>query len=100
MPTKETTLEQVLQPFKGKTPDQIADMIGGLGIKGRLGTTYGCPMALLLDGMHLGRFVIGRAWIARRAGSRIERRSTPENIKVFIRKIRSRTISDIDRSAA
>lgn len=33
-----------------------------------MGTTYGCPMALLLDNAFTGEFVIGRTYIVRRSG--------------------------------
>lgn len=79
-------LQDVLATFAGKTPDQIAEAVGKHGIKGRMGTTYGCPMALLLDSVSTGRYVIGRRYIARVCGKKIERARTPDNIAVFVRK--------------
>lgn len=79
-------LDDVLEQFKGKTADDIATMVRKRGIKGRMGTTYGCPMALLLDGAHTGQFVIGRKYIVRRSGGKIQKARTPEQVAVFVRK--------------
>ena len=81
-----TKLDDVLSQFSGKKPDEIAEIVKRRGIKGRMGTTYGCPMALLLHGITTGDFVIGRKYIARRSGNNIDRAITPKNIADFIRK--------------
>lgn len=81
-----STLDDVMVQFEGKTPDQIADMVRLHKIKGRMGTTYGCPMALLLDGISTGAYVIGRRYIARRSGKTIEKKRTPVNVATFVRK--------------
>lgn len=79
-------LEDVLSQFKDQTADQIAATIKRRGIKGRMGTTYGCPMALLLNGIETGSFVIGRKYIVRRSGKVIQKVRTPREISVFMRK--------------
>lgn len=79
-------LEQVLVRFRGMTPDQIAEEVKKHEIKGRMGTTYGCPMALLLKHEHSGIFVIGRKYIVRRSGDVIEQARTPKNLATFIHK--------------
>ena len=81
-----TKLNDALAHFQHKTPDQIAEIVKRNKIKGRMGTTYGCPMALLLDHTSTGSFVIGRKYIVRRSGKVIEKVRTPENIATFVRK--------------
>lgn len=81
-----STLTDVVDQFKGKTPDAIAAMIAKRGIKGRMGTTYRCPMALLLDGVSTGSYIIGRKFIVRRSGKTIEKVRTPENMSIFVRR--------------
>lgn len=53
-------LEDVVSQFKGKSADEIAQMVRRRGIKGRMGTTQRCPMALLMSGVSTGDYVIGR----------------------------------------
>jgi hypothetical protein len=79
-------LDHALEQFHGKTADQIAEIVRRRGIKGRMGTTSKCPMALLLDSQASGKFVIGRQYIARRSGSRIEKARTPVNVAQFMRR--------------
>ena len=79
-------LVDILEQFRGKSPDQIAETIRRRGIKGRSGTTHVCPMALLLRGQSTGDFVIGRKYIARRSGTKIEKVHTPANISTFVRR--------------
>lgn len=79
-------LVDILGQFKGKSPDDIAAMVKRRGIKGRMGTTHRCPMALLLDGISTGQYMIGRKYIARRSGETIEKARTPENLSTFVRK--------------
>jgi hypothetical protein len=79
-------LSDVLEQFRGKNADEIAAMVKRRGIKGRMGTTYGCPMALLLNQARHGEFVIGRKYVVRRSGDRIEKQRTPRNIEAFVRK--------------
>lgn len=81
-----TDLADVLEQFKGKTPDDIAAMVKRRGIKGRAGTTYKCPMALLLNGAFTGDYVIGRKYIVRRSGHAIQQVATPKNVAQFVRK--------------
>lgn len=80
------SLSNTLSMMRGKTPDQIAEMGKRRGIRGRMGTTYGCPMALLLGGENTGDFVIGRRYIVRRSGKNIERTRTPASVAAFVRK--------------
>lgn len=80
------SLENTLATLRGKSPDQIAEVVKRRGIRGRMGTTYGCPMALLLGGENTGDFVIGRRYIVRRSGSKIEKTRTPANVAAFVRK--------------
>ena len=86
MPKKVTTLTTMLEEYQGKKADEIAEIVKRRGIKGRMGTTYGCPMALLLKGTHTGQYIIGRRYIVRRSGTTIEKSRTPENVSTFIRK--------------
>ena len=79
-------LDDVLEQFRGLKPDDIAAMVKRRGIKGRMGTTYGCPMALLLDGQSTGTYVIGRRYIVRRSGRAVEKSRTPDNVRSFVRK--------------
>lgn len=81
-----SVLREIVQQFEGKTPDQIAEVVRKHKIKGRMGTTYKCPMALLLDGISTGRYVIGRRYIARQSGASIERVRTPDGVAAFVRK--------------
>lgn len=81
-----TMLKDELRHYVGKTPDQIAATVKRRGIKGRMGTTYGCPMALLLNGEGGGAHVIGRRFIVRRSGKNIEKIRTPDNVAAFMRK--------------
>jgi hypothetical protein len=84
--TQVAGLQAVLREFQGKSPDDIAAMVKRRGIKGRAGTTYGCPFAMLLNGAHTGAYIIGRKYIVRRSGANIEKVHTPANIKAFVRK--------------
>ena len=79
-------LTDVLKQFEGKTPDDIAEIMRRRKIKGRMGTTYDCPMALLLDGVSTGRYVIGRKYIVRQSGKVIQKSRTPDNVATFVRK--------------
>ena len=80
------TLVHAMAAFQDKSPDEIAAVVKRRGIKGRMGTTYGCPMALLLGGVSTGEFVIGRRYIVRRSGDKIEKMRTPRQIEQFMRK--------------
>ena len=79
-------LEPILAQFRSKTPAQIATIIRSHKIKGRMGTTHKCPMALLLDGIDTGSYIIGRKYIVRRSGNKIEQARTPDGVSAFIRK--------------
>lgn len=79
-------LKAALAEFENLTPDQIAALVQKRGIRGRAGTTYNCPLALMLSGTHGGQFVVGRKFIARRSGSRIDKIPTPKNLASFERK--------------
>jgi len=81
-----STLEDVIAQFRHKTADEIATMVRKRGIKGRMGTTYGCPMALLLDGSFTGEYVIGRKYIVRRSGAKMQKARTPRQVAIFVRK--------------
>lgn len=79
-------LHQMMHQFTGKSADEIAQLIRKRGIRGRMGTTARCPMALLLGGEGTGRFVIGRKYIVRQAGKELEKMATPKNVAAFVRK--------------
>lgn len=80
-------LDAILEQFKGKSADDIAEMVKRRHIKGRLGTTSKCPMAILLDNVGTGRYIIGRKYIVRRVNSNsFEKARTPEQVAVFVRK--------------
>ena len=81
-----STVKNILRQFQGLSPDQIAAVIQRRGIKGRMGTTYKCPMALLLTGESTGQYVVGRKFIARRSNNKIEKTTTPLNMAQFLRK--------------
>jgi len=84
--TAPADLSTVLEQFRGKSPDDIADMVRKRGIKGRAGTTYGCPFAMMLNGAFTGNYIIGRKYIVRRSGNVIDKVHTPANIKAMVRK--------------
>ncbi len=79
-------LNDIIAQFRGKTPDEIALMMRKHKIRGRMGTTYGCPMALLCDGIDTGKYVIGRKYMVRTSGTKIEQARTPLGVSAFIRK--------------
>lgn len=81
-----SSLTKLLDQFSGKSPNQIAKIIGERKIRGRMGTTGSCPLALLLGGQGHGRVVIGRRYVVRQSGDAIERRRTPSNLATFVRK--------------
>jgi len=81
-----STLEDIIKIYNNKSADEIATIIKNRHIKGRMGTTYGCPMALLLNTTSTGSYIIGRKYIVRRSGTKIEKVRTPRQMSVFIRK--------------
>lgn len=83
---KSNQVDDVLALFEGKTPDAIAAMVKRRGIKGRMGTTYNCPMAILLHNMSTGAYVIGRRYIVRISGRDIQKAPTPKNVHQFLHK--------------
>jgi hypothetical protein len=81
-----SAIAEALEQFKGQTADEIAAICKRRGIKGRTGTTYGCPLAIMLGNIGTGTYVIGRKYIVRRSGKVIEKAYTPQNLSTFIRK--------------
>lgn len=83
--TGQSELRAAIEELKGIKPAQIADIISRRRIKGRPGTTGRCPLALMFQNTHGGRFIVGQKYVMRQVGANVEKIKTPENLAAFVR---------------
>jgi hypothetical protein len=77
------SINAALRDFHDRTPEQIAAMLRECGVKGRPGSTYGCPLARYLSIINGGQFIVGRKLIVR-VGAGNGKARTPPEVKAFL----------------
>lgn len=80
------SLKEALNIFEGMEPHEIATALKKQGIRGRPHTLYRCPLAMEFHEKCKGDFAIGKQFIIRRSGDKIEKVKTPDNLSEFIAK--------------
>jgi hypothetical protein len=88
-------LHDAINDVRNLTPMDIVRELRRKRIKGRPGTTGRCPLALLMQGSHGGKFVIGQKYIIRHSGKQIDKVKTPKNLAAFVRMFDEGQFTDI-----